>query len=230
MNMSYEHDDPFDEISMGESCFADDQDVQLDQLICRYVQKNNLKGITRRFALYDKTYLIQEKEAHFKKVPEHRIDLTFLDPEPVKKLFISWRMLGAGVALLVLSGLLYLFSGQLASMLNTQYVMSAVALLVPVGLILILMAYYRSYLTLVYYTETGQVPLLVIGRKFKDERYAKFVDIVGKCIKYSRNRNGITEQDRLRGEMKDLRRLKDQGIVSEHDYDHAQKKILAKIR
>mgnify|MGYP006921589188 FL=1 len=230
MNLTYEQEEPLDEISMGESCYVDDQDVELDKLICRYVQKDNLKGITRRFALYDKIYLLQQKEASFKKVPEHRIDLTFLDPHPTAKLFISWKMLITGVVMLLLSVLMYVFDSQLHSLVDRQYVWSVTVLLASVGMIIVMVAYYRSYLTLVYHSDIGKVPLLVIGRKFRDDRYKKFIDIIGKCIHYARSRNGITLQDRLRGEMKDLRRLKDLGIVSEDDYDHAQKKILAQIK
>jgi len=77
--------------------------------------------------------------------------------------------------------------------------------------------------------DIGNIPLVVVPRKFRDKNYKKFVEIMGKCINYSRNRNGITLQERLRGEMKDLRRLMELGIVSEHDYNNAQQKILARI-
>ena len=188
-----------------------------------------MRSITRKFALYDRTHLVQQKDAHFNKVPEHRIDLTFLDPEPTSKLFISWRMLLTGVAMLGISALLYLFGDQLKSVTGGQSILLADVGLTTSGLILILLAYYRSYSTLVFHSETGHIPLLVITRKSRDERYSKFIDIIGKCINYSRNRNGITLQDRLRGEMKDLRRLKELGIISEDDYNEAQKKILAKL-
>lgn len=229
MNVNYDRESLLDEISVGDSCYVDDQDVQLDKLTCRYTQRNNFKGITRKFALYDKTQLVQQRESPFNKVPEHRIDLTFLDPEPTSKLFVSWKMLLIGVAMLGLAVLLFLYGQQLESFVGGPYVLLAVALLTTTGLILLLLSYYRSYLTLVFHSETGKIPLLVISRKFRDEKYRKFVDIVGRCINYSRNRNGISVQDRLRGEMKDLWRLKELGVVSVDDYTKAQTKILAKI-
>jgi hypothetical protein len=230
MNVDYDPSEPLDEISLGESCYVDDQDVKLDKLICRYIQKDSFKGITRKFALYDKIHLVQQKDSHFHKLPEHRIDLTFLDPEPTGKLFIAWKFLLSGVVMLLLSGLLFLFGDQLESASGSQYLLLLAVGLTTAGLLLMLVSFYRSYATLVYHSDIAQIPLLVITRKFRDEKYKKFVDIIGKCIKYSRNRNGITEQDRLRGEMKDLRRLKDLGIVSEDAYNEAQMKILARIK
>jgi len=141
MNANYEHVESLDEISLGESCYVDDHEVELDKLICRYTQRDNFKGTTRKFALYDKTYLVQQKDAPFKKVPEHRIDLTFLDPTPTSKLFIS-----TGVAMLGLSMLLFLYGDQLGIVSDIPYVLLTAVLLTVAGLIIILLAYARSYL------------------------------------------------------------------------------------
>ena len=230
MNTGFDYEEPLEEVSVGESCYVDDLDLKLDKLICRYNQNNSIKGITRKFALYDKTHLIQQKDSHFNKIPEHRIDLTFLDPEPTKHLFVSWKILLTGVVLLIVSTVLFLFKDQLGSVLGGQFVLLTVVSLITPGLIFVLLSYYRSYSTLVFHSESGKVPLLVITRKPRDKNYKKFVEIIGKCINYSRNRNGINLQDRLRGEMKDLRRLKLLGIISENEYDEAQKKILASIK
>jgi hypothetical protein len=230
MNERFDYEQPLDEISLGESCYVDDLDLKLDKLICRYTQNNRIKGVARKFALYDKTHLIQQKDSHFNKIPEHRIDLTFLAPEPTKHLFVSWKILLTGVSLLIVSILLFLFIDQLQSVVGIQLVQLAVISLTTVGVIFIILSYYRSYSTLVFHSAVAKIPLLVITRKPRDKNYKKFIDVIGKCINYSRNRNGITLQDRLRGEMKDLRRLKGLGIISEDVYNEAQKIILASIK
>ena len=230
MSAEFDFDEPLEEVSVGESCYVDDAELELDKLICKYNQTSSIKGITRKFALYDKTHLIQQKDSHFNKLPEHRIDLTFLDPEPTKHLFISWRILLTGVALLGIAIVLFLFKGQIESLLAGQFVLLTAVLLATAGLISVLVSVYRSYSILVYHSDTGKVPLLVITHKPRDKNYQKFIAILDKCINYSRNRNGISEQDRLRGEMKDLRRLKELGILSEDTYNEAQQKILANIQ
>ena len=50
MNSDYNDADLLDEVSLGDSCYVDDQDVQLDKLTCRYTQKDNMRSITRKFA------------------------------------------------------------------------------------------------------------------------------------------------------------------------------------
>lgn len=227
-NLGFE--EPLEEVSVGESCYVDDSELELEKLLCKYTQNSSIKGITRRFALYDKTHLFQQKDSHFKKIPKHRVDLTFLNPEPNKHLFISWKILLSGTALLGLSILLFLYSDALESLLGGQSVLLAAVLLFTTGFIFVLVSLYRSYSTLVYHSDIGQVPLLVVAHKPRDTNYKKFIDIIGKCINYSRNRQGVTPQERIKGEMKDLRRLKELNIISEHVYDEAQRKILANIK
>ena len=94
------------------------------------------------------------------------------------------------------------------------------------GFGLLLSAYIKSYSKTVFRSYASRVPLLTLSHKSTQKNYKKFVSALQKSIVLAHKQNNITLQDRLVGEMKDLRRLKNAGVIKENVYNQAQSAIL----
>ncbi|MDH5767111.1 MAG: hypothetical protein OEZ38_13945, partial [Gammaproteobacteria bacterium] len=115
----------------------------------------------------------------------------------------------------------------MSQLFGQQLHMSVVIMLGTVSFIMLLLSFYRSYYHLIFMSYAGGVSLLSLSYKPWDKKCKKFVEVLQKNINYAHNRSGVTRQIRIVDEMKDLRRLEKIGIISNKDYNRAQKKILA---
>lgn len=219
------------EISLGDAHYREDDEIQPKVKNHEYIQSNSIKGLHRTFKLYDNLYLYCSKKAFVPKKfrsiesPEHRVDLTYLDLKPFKSRLIAWRWLLWGLILLATS-VLTIYIGEFSGFSIAHPLMLPVGVLIGTfGLVFILLSYYKSYSLMVYRSYAGRVPLVVLTHKPRNKDYKAFTSLVEDKIRDAQRRNGITMRDRLVGEMKDIRRLKDAGIVNEAWYHQAQSKI-----
>lgn len=225
--MGHSHFDGLTEdVSMGHSCYKEDADIVVKKINCKYKQKDIIKGNVNSFILFNDIYLFCLITLNHKKQPKYRLDLSFFDAKPGRSFSIAKKSLISGVLLLLLTifappdiTLPFLSSAGL-SFLTLSLLSGAAAF----GFLLF--AYLKSYSKLVFRSYASRVPLLTFSHKSTQKNYKKFVSALQKSIMLAHKQNGITLQDRLVGEMKDLRRLKNAGVIKEGVYNQAQAAIL----
>lgn len=215
-----------EDVSMGHSCYKEDADIVVKKINCKYKQKDIIKGSVNSFILFNNIYLFCLITLNHKKQPKFRLDLTFFDAKPSRSFFIAKKSLITGVLLLLLSvfipGDLKLpYSSLVGLDLLSVYLLTGAA---ASGFLLF--AYFKSYSRIVFRSYASRVPLLTLSHKSTQKNYKKFVSALQKSIMLAHKQNGTTLQDRLVGEMKDLRRLKNAGVVKENVYNQAQAAIL----
>jgi len=94
------------------------------------------------------------------------------------------------------------------------------------GLSLIL-AIYRSHDRLVFYSQHGRVPLVVLFNRSPDRvTLGSFTGVLAQQIKDAK-RNYLGNNHALNEELKELRRLMEAGIISSRRYDFAKQRILS---
>jgi hypothetical protein len=225
-----------DEISIGDAHYKDDSEIVPKEINHEYTQKNSVKGVFREFSLFDDIYLycslrlFNLKKLKSEQLPKYRIDLTYLDPKPARSSKLAWKWLLRGIAATVASALVIdisVLSGEFSGLSFSHPAMLPVGVLLgTLGFVLILLFYYKSHNTVIYRSYVGRIPLLALSHKPRKKDYREFISVIEEGILNAQSRNGITMRDRLVGEMKDVRRLKDSGVISESAYSRAQAKIL----
>jgi len=214
------------DISMGDACYREDSEVVVKKVNYKYKQKNSIKGNLSSFAIFNDIYVYCLIKIHHKKLPKYRLDLTFFDPQPVKSLFVPWKLIASGLLMLVLA---LLMPTEISIPFITPVdinILYVPALFSVVGIGLLSLAYMKSYNQLIFKSFASGVPLLTLSHKYNQKKYKQFILVLQQKIKLAHKQNGITVHDRLVGEMKDLRRLKNAGIIEEELYNEAQTKIL----
>ena len=80
----------------------------------------------------------------------------------------------------------------------------------------------------IFYTRNAHVPIIVLSAgKPSKNTFRSFVNAIEKRIKKFRDHMDIAEDKQLTGEMKMLRRLSDNGVITKKVYENAKKKLFS---
>ena len=176
----------------------------------------------KRVVIFNGTYVAVHVSGARANPSSYWLNLAFLDPKPVWHTDRIWMGVSAGAAMLSLA----------AGLANTFVHLSpawALALtLLPAATFLSLgIALYRSFGTLVYCTRHGRAPVLRLTRSRPDRLCLKaFLDELQGAVRRALAERSGVRGDYLRDEMKEHRRLLEQGVLGAQQYEIAQALIL----
>jgi len=181
------------------------------------------------FEIYNDKYLRVIKK-NKKETTEFNIALISLSPESQLISNIAWKWLVSATVFLLFSVISAYYSLQ-------QFSLENAIVLLPTGLLFLLlsvgavyMLIFKSERSQVFYTRYGYFPLikLMIGKPDKSN-YNKFIAEITKKICAEMDGNKISIKSLQAGEMKMLRRLTSQGVLSRNEYDLAKNEIFSYI-
>lgn len=191
------------------------------------VQKNRSRGIYRQFAVCSDNRLHVLEQA-LRQKRRYQVGLAYLDPNPDRQFIIAKRWLYLTAAMLVIC-LGVSFAAQTA--LATKSPLPLAPFAIAGGaftLVFFLAAVYQSRLLLRYHTRHGGLELveLLWGRPSR-RHYHDFVARLSGAIREAQKRyNGELEQA-LVDELREHRRLHEEGIIDPAGYETAKIRILA---
>src|SRR5262245_32306910 len=161
----------------------------------------------RRVVIFNRTYLGVHERGAIAAPASYWLNLAFLDPKPVMQTGPLWLGVAAGAAVLsVAAGLMYAFA-----QVSPAWAL-ALPLLPATAVLSLGIALYRSFGTLVYCTRHGRVPVLRLSRGQPDRRQLKdFLDALRRAVRRAEAERSGVRGDYLRDEMKEHRRLLEQG-------------------
>ncbi len=215
---------PVDHVVMSADNYeAFEEKLDPRQLQPAFIQDDWLKGRFRKYEIYNKHYLFQTiKHYRDKECKTYRLNLAWLDPKPETVEIIAWRWVSTALATAVWALLLFYMAYSGAD--KDEYVASATILMGTVTVIALCLLLYSRENKLVFNSYLSNVPLIEIDRNKPDK--ATFDNFVHDL------RNGIYAgwqhkdiQQMLVGEIRELRRLRDIGIISEATYLNARSAI-----
>lgn len=220
-----------------------DADTDVDEDIVRSPKKINhvymqstIKGIKRLLVIFDEKYLnyslknsnpVAFKLKFFKDkdVEKKGINLTYIGLEPEMSLHIAWKWLYAGLGTIALASAL-IYIGEYSGLSFARKEMLPAGILLGVfGIIATLIFFYKTQRKVIYKSCTGGVPLFEFFYMPRKKEYKKFVSALEQRIHNAHNRAGVTMRYRLVGELKYLRRLNEQGLIANSEYELARGKI-----
>lgn len=190
----------------------------------RFELNNRGRGVNTELTLYEEGFLEIATENRGKQSGEHIFDLRYVDPTPTLNQFIAVKMLYTGLGLLgaaLLSGILAYFQ-----------VFSAVTISLGIGfltaaLITGILFVYRTKEEAVFCTLSGRgevIKLLASPGCIRQLR--NLVPEIVKAINHAHSLNTLKKEQRLREEMREHYRLKDQGVLTEDDCSTCTLRIL----
>ena len=194
--------------------------------LVRYALSQGGRSITKAVSILHDHYV--SIETHRSAGTEtHTIDLRFVDARPVAVRKVAKRCLRAGIVAIVSTALavaLYSLLPDVAQRIGGVWT--------PIGLGAVTLAcfalcFYLTRESLLFVSVHGRARLIVITGRLGTIRRAKqcVADIVAH-IKIAHRQFKQTKQSYLRDEMREHSRLREQGLLSERQYDEAKGRIL----
>lgn len=190
------------------------------------LKQQSMLGAHLKIKLIDGRELqIQNKNK--KREQNYSVDILSLQDKSKKIIYIAWKWLFASISvfffmLLLLKFLPLFLEG------NKNIFLGFVLLLGVLGSIIYLFKFWKySTVKQVFYSRNAHVPIIILNAgKPTKKSFLSFIHTVEKRIKKFREHMDIDEEKQLTGEMKMLRRLSDDGIISKKDYEKAKPKLL----
>lgn len=203
-----------------EDVFEDNAD-EIREVNERFVQDRQFKGTRRDFTIFNKSQLSKSfKSFKNKRGVTYRINLRYVNQEPERHRRFAWRSLQIAAAGFVIGAIpagIWHFTR-----FNSVYLLVASILFFVAAVIALLLFFYRSSDTYVYRSAAADVPLIELD--YNKPSHKEFDDFVHALEAYIRQaRSGrMTEQQMLAGELKDIRRLMEEGMLDEESYVKAR--------
>ena len=158
----------------------------------------------------------------------YSVDILSLQDKSKKVFFIAWKWLLACISfLLVTLSLLKFLPPYLST--NKDLYLGLILLIGAAGMIFTFVKFWKfTSRKQIFYSRNAQVPIVIlcVGKPSK-KTFSNFIDTIEKRIKKFRSHMNIDEEKQLTGEMKMLRRLSDDGVISKKEYEVAKSKLFS---
>jgi hypothetical protein len=178
----------------------------------------------RSLVIFDRAYLGVRISKRSAPPQKYWLRMAFLDPSPVKRASRAWWSVACALALgsafmLILSW----HSGMWPSTFWTAGVFAmVVAAVSSLGF-----AWHRSRDRLVFYTRHGRVPVAELVRHRPDRRTSgRFLAALEQAIQRAADEHRGPRAQLLREEMREHRRLRDDGVLAPEEFEAAKARIL----
>lgn len=215
-------EDDITEITLS-SGLDDDAHLKPEHVNIVFVQEQKFKGVKRAFKIFNDTqlYYVQKSFRH-KENTLHRVNLCYVDIQPERECRVAWSWLSTAFATIVWSMLL-LYVG-LFTQYKADYIVIVGVLLGTFSMISMLIFYYRTHDKLIFRSYVGKIPLFeVSNHKPGNKEFDTFMETLRRHIKLAQDK--LAMHQRLAGELKDLRRIRDEGRISNEHYESARNTI-----
>jgi hypothetical protein len=203
--------------------FSDNEKIPVEHVNFEFEQTNKLRGIYRQLTVFNDTHCYQSIKNKHQRKYKYRLNLAYLDPRPFRSRHIAWRWLYASLALWGVDAAL-IFSGWLHS-----------ASIVALGLFIcstavasmsLLAFFYFTHDIVFFRSQFGKIRLMELVNNSPDND--SFRDFVNKLVVQINKSKADSNKDNsqlLAHESQQLRRLKDETVITEEVYENAKKLI-----
>lgn len=158
----------------------------------------------------------------------YSVDILSLQDKSKKTFSIAWKWLIASISfLLVMMLLLKVLPDYLDA--NKNLYLGVVFIVGLTGTIFSFIKFWKfTSQKQIFYSRNAHVPIVILcAGKPSKKTFSSFIDSIEKRIKKFRQHMDIDQDKQLTGEMKMLRRLSDDGIISKKVYQVAKTKLFS---
>lgn len=200
-----------------------DHELVPEKLGKKLVQENRLKRTMREYQIYGPTHLLLNFIEKKKKAPiNYRVNLTYLTSKPEHLTVTVMEWLYGAIAAGVMTILLIVFAIYGFITIGNSFIAGSVTL--SITLICVFIFVYLKRDEYIFRGAFGGLPLFFLENSKPDQLtfdsfLVDFQQIIGK------QHSKMSVMDRLVGELKMCRRLKDEGIIDDDAYTSARTAI-----
>ena len=183
-----------------------------------------LKAYSVHYTLFDGHYLSVYVKHPFLRPRKYWLNLAYLEPTPRRVLKIDKPSLYA-CGILSLAAMVLMLINTFTN--GSTAILQAVVALVCTALIALLLLIYRSKDRLVFYSRYGRVNWLeILINKPNRRAYKEFVQLLISASHAVSSRQSPRHEQRLGAELREHRRLKDEGALPARVYEDVKRRFL----
>ena len=208
--------------------FTDDEHVVVRDINLSFQQQSRLKGVSYEFTVFNDNQCYQKVTRRYGAKYKFRINLACLDPQPRREFSLadSWLVFAGICAIL---GLLLVYAGWIREppvRIDRSLLFGLTGFSITACLITVLFALLKTRDSLILVSKCGRAPVLeLINNNPAAGSFGEFIDELSRRILQARNDMPGSMTDKLVLELKELRRLRNEGVISDAQYESAKLRI-----
>lgn len=158
----------------------------------------------------------------------YSIDILSLQDKSKKTFFIAWKWLLAGISFFLFTLLMLKVLPSYLSENKNLYLGIILFAGILGGILCFVQFWKHTSKKQTFHSRNAHVPVIELNEgKPSKESFSAFIDGVEQRIKKFRDHMDLAEDKQLIGEMKMLRRLSDDGVISKKNYETAKTKLFS---
>ena len=200
--------------------FSDDEEIAVKHVNFEFEQSHKFRGMYRKVTIFNDAQCYQKIKIKHRRKYKFRLNLAHLDPRPFRLRHIVWKWLYASLALCCGAAVFVI-----AGWFDTSSVVSLgiFAGVIVAALLTLLTFFYLSHDTVYFRSQFGKIRLFELANNNPGkDSFRDFVNKIVVQINKSKAAKGMNQSQLLAAELKELRRLKDEGIGPDGDYEKAK--------
>lgn len=206
--------------------FTDEEHVNVVKINFEFTQYNKLKGEEREFTIFNDIQCYQKVTRKHRGKQKFRVNLSNLDPMPERDFVLAdnWLMIAAVSAIV---SFMLVYVGWFSSMkIDTNVITILASLSITFCLLSVLVAVLKTQDRLILYSRCGRAPILEMMNNVPDRQtFLEFSDNLSRQILLAGQSSSASPTERLALELKELRRLRNELVITPTQYDRAKRKI-----
>lgn len=224
------HRRPMEEIDLSHpediTLFTDDEHVAVRNINFEFVQNSKIKGEIREFTIFNDVHCYQKVTKKHRGKQKFRINLAYMDPMPKRDYILAYNWLFVSAISAVVSFMLVYIGWFSKLQLNSQIMFILASMSITFSLLSVLIAMLKTQDRLLMYSRCGRAPVLEMMNNNPDqESFQNFSDSLSRQILLASQNSSASPTEKLALELKELRRLRNESVITALQYDRAKRNI-----
>jgi len=208
------------ETSEETTWFSDDEKVAIEKVNFEFQQSIKLRGILRKISVFNDHHCYQSIKNKHQRKYKYRVDLSFLDPRPfrIKKVASNWLYGSVGLSII---SLIMIYLGWFSGMFKpSTFYGTSLIVVISAALISALLFVHNSYDKVIFKSQYGRVKFIEVLNGYPNKKvFRKFITLFAMQVKNEKAKRNYSQSKFLTRELQELRRLKNEEVISEVEYD-----------
>ena len=215
-------------LNPGNSDNPFDEKLTVDKINQQFRQENSLKGVVHEFTIFNDIYLNQMIKKKHRNKSEFHIDMDLLDASPKHEFILAYDWLITTIfSSLTTILILYIFwFSNIQVHLTTAYIITAFS--VSFSSIMLLVTLLKTDSRVELFSRYGAIPVVkFINNNPSKGVLTEFLNNLHLYVTHAQRISTRNTQELLSMELKELRRLQTESIISLDLYEQAKKNIFS---
>jgi len=214
------------ETSAETTWFSDDEEVKIEKINLEFEQSSKIRDIYRKITIFNNHHCYQTIKNKRKGKYKYRVDLSFLDPRPFRQRKIAWRWVMTSVALALISAVM-IYMGWAANTITPTLNYGISVAVVSVAMLISLRLFINNtHDKIIFKSQYGRVKYIEVLNKYPDKKsFREFLGSFVNQVKNEKAKRNYSIAKFLARELGELRRLKNEEVITEKEYQSGKKAI-----